>query len=103
MHHGEALTFFSNFIYRVVEGGDDERVADLSLDRHGASDLAAWAERAGIDQSQLHWVDSCWLKVRAGPDDVARYLDEFADPGTARRLKADLEPNCSYEIMAEEF
>ena len=97
------MTFFSNFIYRVVEDGDDERVADLSLDRHGASDLAAWAERAGIEQSQHDWVDSCWLRVRVGRDDVARYLDEFADPGTAGRLKADLEPSCSYKIVAEEF
>ena len=97
------MTFFSNFIYRVVEEGDDERVADLGLDRHGASSLAAWAERAGIEQSQFDWVDSCWLRVRVGPGDVARYLDEFADPGTAARLKAELEPNCSYKITAEEF
>ena len=97
------MTFFSNFIYRVAEEGDDECVADLSLDRHGASSLAAWAERAGIAQSQFDWVDSCWLRVRVGARDVARYLDEFADPGTAAKLKAELEPNCSYKIMAEEF
>jgi len=97
------MTFFSNFIYRVAEEGDDERVADVSLDRHGASSLAAWADRVGIKKSQFDWVDSCWLRVRVGPGDVARYLDEFADPGTAARLKAELEPNRSYKIVAEEF
>ena len=97
------MTFFSNFIYRIAEEGDDERVADLNLDRHGASSLAGWAKRAGIEQSQFDWVDGCWLRVRVGPADVARYLDEFADPGTARRVKAELQADRSYKIVAEEF
>jgi hypothetical protein len=97
------MTFFSNFIYRIAEEGDDECVADLNLNRHGASSLAGWAERAGIEPSELDWVDGCWLRVRVGPADVARYLDEFADPGTARRVKAELQADCSYKIVAEEF
>ena len=97
------MTFFSNFIYRVVEEGDDRRVADLSLDRHGPSVLADWAERAGIEPNEFDWTDSCWLTVRVGSADVARYLDEFTDPATAEGLKAKLEPNCAYKIMAEEF
>ena len=87
------MTSFSNFIFRLAEDGTDQRFADLNLYRHGPGDLAAWAEREGIEAGHFHWVDNCWLKLSVGPDHVARYLDAFVDPEQAARLKSGLEPH----------
>ena len=60
------------------------------------------AKETGIDSGKLTWVDECWLKISVRPQEAARYLDTFAEPELARRLKAGLEPGEAYTIEVEE-
>ena len=61
-----------------------------------------WAKARGAD---IHYIDNCWLKVAVSAADLLEFLRQIDHPGNTwiEPLLAQVDPNDSYLIEAEEF
>ena len=63
--------------------------------------LGEWAKASGLP---IHYVDNCWVRVRASPEQLKSYLERtLASGADARTIIDSIKPDASYVIVSEEF